>query len=485
MNTTFRISVRELVAFTYFAPDIMPTSMALLAEGTRAHQGRQRSLPTGFEIERPVQATVEHQGASVTVYGRMDAFYPGEGTPLVEEIKLGDGTTLLPAHRAQAVLYAAMLALNEGYPLVKVKVSYVSEEGQLEKAYEETLESAALSDQLHALLNPYVRFALAESQHQALRDESLQTLRFPFAAYRAGQREMAVQVFTAISKRKRLFASLPTGTGKSAAVLYPALKALGQGKTGKLLYLTARTTTRQSPLNVLERMLSQGLVARISVLTAKEKLCPATARCHPDACPRAKGHYLRLAGAIDEIRGQTGIWTDDVICALADKHQLCPFELALSLCELADVVLMDYNYAFDPYAQVQRLFQRRRDMTLLIDEAHHLQERARDMLSGDLDTRTLKGYRQRFAKAMGRKNDFYRSLTKLIHLLQALQESSGNRLSSLPKEIDTQVRATLAQASGLLASALPGGEAMREVAEVLRLMMAFTYASDHLGEEYA
>lgn len=155
-----------------------------------------------------------------------------------------------------------------------------------------------------------------------------------------------MQVYTAIGRKKRLFASLPTGTGKSAAVLYPAFKALGEGKTGKLAYLTARNTARQSPLNALERFYAAGMHARCMVLTAKETLCPAPTRCHPDFCPRAKGHYARQGKAIEELLCENETWTDEKIIRAADAHGLCPFELALALSELADVILMDLNYAF-------------------------------------------------------------------------------------------------------------------------------------------
>ncbi|MDO4483175.1 MAG: hypothetical protein Q4C54_01700 [Clostridia bacterium] len=85
-------------------------------------------------------------------------------------------------------------------------------------------------------------------RHHTLRDETLLHLQFPFPEYRQGQREMAAQVYTAIKRQKRLFASLPTGTGKSVATLFPAVKALGTGLTEQIYYLTARTTQRQGPL---------------------------------------------------------------------------------------------------------------------------------------------------------------------------------------------------------------------------------------------
>lgn len=183
-------------------------------------------------------------------------------------------------------------------------------------------------------------------------------------------------------------------------MLFPALKAMGEGKTDKLLYLTARNTARQSPIQALERMKAQGLHARVSVLTAREKLCPEEMHCHPDFCPRARGHFLRQEDAVrDLLEGSAAVWTDEVILAAADRHTICPFELALYLSELADVVLMDMNYLFDPFAQAKRLFVRRRAMTALIDEAHHTLERVRESLSGTLDGRRCAKPGQSWANA--------------------------------------------------------------------------------------
>ena len=357
-----RVSVREVVAFC-FPPEELSCPEAGVEDmlaGGRAHRSRQEQQ-TG-EVERAIRHSFSLRGETVELYGRMDAFTDGPA-PLVEEMKLSrhTGDAPLPEHRAQALLYAAMAALEEE----------PSQRGMLRDLPERSGGSSAaalLRDPLPGRtgrlrpedwLDCWLDFALREREHRRQRDASIRTLDFPFPAYRAGQRELAAQVYTAISRKKRLFACLPTGTGKSAAVLFPALKAMGEGKTDKLLYLTARNTARQSPLQALERMKAQGLQARVSVLTAREKLCPEELRCHPDFCSRAKGHFLRQEDAVRELLADTAaVWTDEVILAAANRRHVCPFELALYLSELADVVLMDMNYLFDPFAQVKRLFVR-------------------------------------------------------------------------------------------------------------------------------
>lgn len=481
MEELFRISVRELVAFSCFDPDIRPTadSEALLT-GAEAHRARQSSL------EAKTEQTIRHEfvldGTRVLVYGRMDAFVDGE-IPYIEEIKLcrSKPYAVRREHRAQAVCYAAMLCAETNCSSVRFSICYVNEDGMEVASFPETLSAKVLRQEMDKLLLPYIRFAVQEKQHRENRNQSLAILGFPFDQYRKGQRELAAQVYTAVSRKKRLFASLPTGTGKSAAVLYPALKALGNGLTERVIYLTARNTARQSPLNALKRMKEQGMQARISVLTAKEKLCPSLTRCHPDFCPRANGHFIRQPDAVDNLlHSNELIWNEEAICAAADRHQVCPFELALALCEIADVTLMDLNYAFDPFAQVKRLFQRSKAFTLLIDEAHHTLDRVRESLSGVMDSRELVRIRTGYGKRYGRKNSVYRHLSEVISLLRAIETDEPEiELSEPPKELAQTVQKLLDASIACLAEQ---GEGLQDL---IQLCLPYLYAQEHRDEDYA
>ena len=533
MEATFRVSVRELVGFSYFPPDILPASMAAeMLAGTQAHQAREGAQAGEFEIEKPIRGNVEASGECVTVFGRMDAYRDGE-PPVVEEIKLSRNPpeSALPEHLAQARLYAALLTMERPLAAVEVRVVYVNAEGEPLRVFAERAEPAFLQRTLQDMLLPWLAFAVPERERVARRNESLRALPFPFEAYRAGQRELAVQVYTAIIRKKRLFATLPTGTGKSAAVLYPALKALGEGKTRLILYLTARTTARQSPLNALERMRAQGARIRVVTVLAKEKLCPAPTRCHPEDCPRAKGHFLRQPDAVQKLFRMDVIWTDEVITAVAQEFMLCPFELALTLTEYADVALLDMNYAFDPFAQIVRVFKRRKDFTLLTDEAHHLLDRVRDSLSGSLDTRELRISRTLFGKALGRKHPYYKLLSGLLAALTATQptggepppvetdvpEAAGNgrvtqpkadtmpgnqppetarfedaetparetRLDTLPENVTLAAQALCEATLTLLCMRLPTAELRQEASRLIRRLAPFLYAAEHFGERYA
>ena len=479
-----RISVRELVEFTYHGEDIRPGgALRDMQEGMLGHKARQRLLGDAWEAEKPVLTRVpveDEEAWTLAVGGRMDAWR--EAPPCVEEIKLWQGREPperpLPAHWAQCACYGAIVCKEEERPAVGLRVVYVNRRGQERAVFEEQWSAERCRQLFETLTAAYLARERVRRRHVRERDASLSRLRFPYAAYRAGQREMAVQVYTAIRRRKRLFASMPTGTGKSTAALFPALKALGEGWTGQVYYLTARTTQRQGALEAVERMRGQGMKLWVLTLNAKEKQCPHPTVCHPDWCPRARGHFLRDQDALLEML-KLQDWTGDAVRAMADRHMLCPFEFALSLAELADVVICDYNYAFDPAVHIQRVFDRRGDVTLLVDEAHNLLGRARDMLSGRLDGDALRRLRQGVGKAAGRRHPLYKALTELLKRLgEAAPESPETeaRLEALPEKLLPAAEDALDALQAASMEGLSWGTDAQGMGDALRSLLGFVRA---------
>lgn len=419
-------SVRRVVEFTLQGGDIAPVSLAAMQAGARGHKARQAEM--GQTSERAVRWQGACEGLSFDISGRIDILHTSQELPLIEEIKLLSPhaplpDSAVPVHRMQAVCYAYMLCEECCYPAVSVQVTYVTEDGVVRACFPETLTHAESKALFFSMLTPFARWEKQMLDFHALRDQSLQSLPFPFAAYRPGQREMAAQVYTAIRLQKRLFATLPTGTGKSAATLYPALKALGEGKTRQIFYLTARGTARQAAIDALALMRAKGLRARSVILTAKDKCCPLEfKRCHPDHCPYAKGHFDRDRAAILALVQQSDDWTSERIAATALTHSVCPFELSLSLCEIADVVICDYNYAFDPAVRLQRIFERGLRVTLLIDEAHNLPARVRSMLSAALSSQDIVLLRRESGKTSSRHDPLYKAFKPLIDLLRSVSQ---------------------------------------------------------------
>ena len=235
-----RLSVRGLVEFTLHGEDITPAgSLRDMQEGMLGHKARQACLGPGWEAEVPLKLTLplDDGESTLVIAGRMDAFCDGE-TPVVEEIKLwqaGDPPEEpMAAHRMQAVVYAHILCVTRGTETVEIQVAYVTRSGKVRALFPETLHAAECREQFEQLLRPWLRRRELLKDHARRRDAALRDLRFPYETWRPGQREMAAQCYTAIRRGKRLFASMPTGTGKSAAALYPALKALGEGYSDKV-----------------------------------------------------------------------------------------------------------------------------------------------------------------------------------------------------------------------------------------------------------
>lgn len=450
------IGVRTLVEFTWHGEDIRPVSMTALQEGTLGHKARQKLLPPPWQSEVPLTllypldsdpAWEENDGdgscsspVMLEISGRMDAFLDGD-IPCVEEIKLWRGKQgpddVQGAHMAQAICYAHMLFAAGDYHQIDVRVVYVNTAGTVRGEFTRAVTPAGCAAEFDILLNAFLRRLRTVRRHIRDRNASLRSLGFPFAAFRPGQREMAEQVYLAIRRRKRLLASLPTGTGKSAATLFPALKALSEGLTNRIYYLTARTTQRQGPHDALDRMRLQPLHLWVLTLDAKDKQCPRRTVCHPDYCPRAKGHFLRDTAAISEML-ESDDWTPEKIKETADRYQLCPFEFSLSLAELADVTVCDYNYALDPFVHIQRIFDKSADTTLLIDEAHHLPERLRDMLSGEVDGSRIRKLRTVVGQSAGRKHPLYQAMTKTLKALADLpvpEDQTEGRLEKFPDSL--------------------------------------------------
>ena len=430
-DPVLRASVRRMVEFSLRGGDLTPVSAAAMQEGSRAHRSRQKAA--GAAAERAVSWEGTCGGVQAGIQGRIDLLWEDRSPVCVDELKLisGDGPlpdAPVPAHRMQAVCYGFMLCEEMDLRAVSVRVSYVTAQGAVRVFFEETLSRGEAREAFYGMLRPLAEWFKAQTAYQKRRDLSLAALAFPFPSFRAGQREMAAQVYTAIDRRKRLYATLPTGTGKSAASLFPALKALGNGKTEQIFYLTARGTAQLSALDTLARLRTQELALRSVVITAKEKCCPQSPmQCHPDFCPRAKGYYDRELPAILEACRMDS-WSAEDIASLCERHMLCPFEFSLALCEISDVVICDYNYVFDPIVSLKRIIGQGRPVTLLMDEAHNMPGRVRSMLSARLDSRELSALRRDVGKLHGRKSALYKALSALLSALKEADEASPDSL---------------------------------------------------------
>jgi DNA excision repair protein ERCC-2 len=414
-----QVSVRDLVEFVWRTGDLgadidfLPPSRAL--EGIRGHQRIQRCRPADYVKEVPVEYRVETDTYLLRLRGRIDGVLREPDRVTLEEIKtiqrpLKAGPD--PLHWAQLKVYAALWLQSENASGANLRLTYLELETGVVREYVEFVTGPDLHDFFTATITVYQEWLADQSQWCQVRDQSIRDLRFPFAHYRPGQREMAVGVYRTLSRGGRLFLEAPTGIGKTISVLFPALKVLGEGHCEKIFYLTAKTLGRTAVAKALVDLRQVGARLRALTLTAREKICAHhNPVCDPHQCPLALGYYDRVKPAIRAAL-QAEILDRSAVEAIARLHQVCPFELSLDTAVWVDLIIGDYNYVFDPRASLKRFFGNDAGIyAILVDEAHNLLERAREMFSAGLNKADLLALKRDIqndlpacAKALNRMN---------------------------------------------------------------------------------
>lgn len=392
-----RISVRNLVEFVMRGGDIdnRRTSAAekdAMQAGSRMHRKIQKRQGADYHAEVSMKHRVEQEEYQILVEGRADGVIETVSGVTIDEIKcvymdIHQMEEPLPVHLAQALCYGYMYCCDhENVNTITIQITYCNLETEEIRRLKQDKTREELETWFAGLIHEYVKWAEYLYRHTLRRDESLRELEFPYA-YRAGQKELAVSVYRVLARKRNLFIQAPTGIGKTLSVVYPSLKSMGNGNGEKLFYLTAKTITRSVAENCFALLRERGMLFTTVTITAKEKLCPLEkTECNPDACPYAKGHFDRVNDAVfDIIHEQQGI-TREIILDYADRYRVCPFEFCLDISSWADGIICDYNYVFDPNARLKRYFAEgnQGDYLLLVDEAHNLVSRAREMFSACL-----------------------------------------------------------------------------------------------------
>ena len=444
MQKIHSVSARALAEFAFEKGDLIPAARAAsrMRDGVRGHQALQTLLPVSWRPEVAVSRDIPIGDRVLRVHGRADALYIDREIVRVQEIKTTtkDPATILkydyPAHWAQGEIYAALFCLNEGVSRAEVRLTYARLDGRT-REYTEEYNAWELQERLIAYAGPYLEWISRVDDWKDASKHTLDALPFPFDSYREGQREMAKAVYLAMKNHASTLIEAPTGIGKTAAALFGALKALGQGHVTAIFYLTARTTGRRAAEDALDLMRDRGLAIRSLTITAKEKICPfGKTGCM--GCQYAAGYYDRRREALKEAMGVQKLDAERLL-RLAEKHELCPFELSLDASETADVVICDYNYAFDPKVRLKRYFEGRSRAGLLVDEAHNLADRARDMLSAELSGARLAELRRQAARFEGRDSPMVRLMGELLAAFDG-REAEQESLSGLPEGIAEAVR---------------------------------------------
>lgn len=391
-----RISVRNLVEFILREGDIdnrkagLPDKEAMQLGG-RIHRKIQRQMGSDYYAEVPLKITVPCEGFAIQIEGRADGIQKTADGVVVDEIKgvlreLEYIEKPVSVHLAQAKCYGYIYGKQQELDSITVQMTYCQMETEEVKRFQETFSIEELERWFLDIVMQYEKWARFQVEWRQTRDATIKEAEFPYP-YREGQRELVTSVYRTILRKKKLFIQAPTGVGKTMATIFPAVKAVGEGLGDKIFYLTAKTITRTVAEQAFQILKKNGLQYKVATLTAKEKICFCEkAECNPDVCPYAKGHFDRVNDAVYEMITTMEEMSRENIETQAKKHSVCPFEMGLDVSLWVDAIICDYNYVFDPNAHLKRFFSegKKGEYLFLIDEAHNLVERGREMYSAIL-----------------------------------------------------------------------------------------------------
>ena len=393
-----RISVRNLVEFVMRSGDLDNRRTAgakkeAMQAGSRLHRKIQKRMGASYRSEVMLRYQVQEDMFDILVEGRADGIITEPAGVTIDEIKCiyMDVSRLEepePVHLAQALCYGWFYSIQNELDSVGIQITYCNIETEEIRRFKEVRSFEELKSWFEGLIHEYVKWARYLYHHGIRRQECLKELPFPYP-YREGQKELAGNVYRSIARKRNLFIQAPTGVGKTLSTIYPSLKAMGEGHGEKLFYLTAKTITRSVAEEAFSILRREGhLYFNTVTITAKEKLCVMEKPdCNPQACPRAKGHYDRVNDAVYEIIQEVDGITRDKVLEYAQRYQICPFEFCLDISNWVDGIICDYNYVFDPNVRLKRYFDQGepgQGYLFLVDEAHNLVPRAREMYSASL-----------------------------------------------------------------------------------------------------
>ncbi|WP_165006137.1 MULTISPECIES: ATP-dependent DNA helicase [unclassified Enterococcus] len=428
-----KISVRHLVEFILRRGSIdnRKKSSHTALEGAKIHRKLQKEAGEHYEKEVFLKTTVQLDEYQLIVEGRADGVFQKENQYYIDEIKTSEPRfeDLEPEQVElffhQASVYAYIYSHEHDLQEINLQLTYfqTTEEIITRKVQHQTIEQ--LDEFFKKLTEDYKEWLVFQENWRTVRNASLMALKFPHEQYRKGQRELAVAAYKTIRTKQKLFAEAPTGTGKTISTLFPALKAVGEEEGERIFYLTAKTITRQVAEDALAALEDVGAETKSVTLTAKDKICFLDeTTCNPDQCPYANGYYNRINEGLWDLLNHENRITREVIETYARKHTLCPFELSLDVSLWCDVIIGDYNYLFDPTVYLRRFFEgeKNEENLFLIDEAHNLVNRSREMYSAELSYAKTKKAAGALPKEFKKLHRRFKKLLKEFEKIQEIAE---------------------------------------------------------------
>ncbi len=489
----FRISVRNLVEFILRSGDLDTrrggfADKEAMAKGSRIHRKIQKKMGGNYQAEVPLFHETEYDELIIRVEGRADGIISDETSVTIDEIKgvYKDLRLLeepMDVHLAQAKCYAFIYGHKKEKDRMKVQMTYCHLETEEIKRFEQEYTMEELTAWYQWLVNQYYQWAKWQHEWRIQRNQSMEGLEFPFP-YREEQREVVASVYRTILRKMQIFIQAPTGVGKTMSTVFPTVRSMGEGITDKIFYLTAKTITRTVAWEAFQILKSKGLACKVLILTSKEKMCVCDeVDCNPTVCPRAKGHFDRVNEAVFQLLQQEDCYERETILQYSDKYQVCPYEMSLDVATWVDAVICDYNYVFDPNVYLRRFFGEgnQGNYVFLIDEAHNLVERGREMYSAVL-------YKEDFLKIKKLIKPYSKKLERVLEkcnhqLLELKRECETYREIETLGGFSVSLLNVMGELENLLEE-LEEGELRKQVLDFYFQVRSFLYIYDLMDDKY-
>jgi DNA excision repair protein ERCC-2 len=489
----YKVGVGELVSFLYASGDLSSETFqnVSLLEGTKAHQYVQSKYGSHDEAEVTISYLYEHEDYEVLLQGRIDGLIMLDDKRWIEEIKstrfpiFADEFNVNHEHLAQLKMYAYMYLKNQHQDDIVGRVTYIQLSDYKMRHFNFFFDVDLLTPFFEESIKTYIIWLDKLYTHLDRKRESLEKLYFPFDTYRRGQREMMTAVYQTMKDQDLLFSVAPTGIGKTMASLFATLKSLSDDQQ-KIFYLSAKTQGKKVALDSMDILHEAGLQTKTLEITSKDVTCFLEKReCDPDKCPFARGFFDRLNTAMQDIFDHETLMTRSIVEAYARKHTVCPFGFSLYVSYYVDVIICDYNYAFDPRIHLIRYFDDSNfKPLLLVDEAHNMIARSRDMYSATLIRSEFIVLR----KAASKLKPTIRNAVKkcLNHFDRYLEQLSLNPFLSFPRIDDSfleDVYGLMKKIENALKE-MPKYPRKTEVMDVYLQLLSFSIIHDFYNDTY-
>ncbi len=435
----FELGVTDLVSFVFRegSIDTRGGGKARMQLGTKIHQEIQekdQKRKQDYKKEVYFKFIHIHKEYAFTLTGRADAVYKKNNRPVIEEIKTTykfKSSNFSPqrTHLAQLYFYGFFYMMENNLKEIDLSLHYYHIVSKEHSYFNETKTLEELSEYVDSVLDLWLDMGYFQSDWIRERNESIDKLSFIYDNFRPGQREISLAVFNTIKRKNKALIEAPTGIGKTLGTIFPSIKLLPNNEYKQIYYLTAKTTIQKEANKALNQLRENGLKIKSTTITARDKICflnqkdPNTRSCNPEDCKFAQDYFTKINNILSDSLKAYSHFDRELIEKIALENEVCPYQLTLDLCNWSDIVICDYNYIFDPVSALEGYNQSR---VCLIDEAHNLPDRSRNMYSAQLDIYTFKKLRNVLNKKEVRKekenNRLKRQVNRVIRFLTKLKD---------------------------------------------------------------